>query len=250
MPLLLTTSWDDGHPLDLRVAELLARHGLRGTFYCPLHNGEGRPVLTAAQLRQLDGAGFEIGSHTHDHVYARRVPAPLWQAQVQRGKAALEDRLGHAVAGFCYPGGVFGAAEQTVVKQAGFAYARSTVNLCNDAGSDRFALPTTMQLYPHARGVLWRNLLRHGHWRARWPQLRACLPHATPHDRVAALLVQLQRRGGGVLHLWGHAWEIDALGAWADLDRLLARLADHVPEADRLDNAALVQRLHGAVGRA
>ena len=26
----ITTSWDDGHPLDLRVAGLLAKYGLRG----------------------------------------------------------------------------------------------------------------------------------------------------------------------------------------------------------------------------
>jgi hypothetical protein len=28
----ITTSWDDGHPLDLRVAELLAKYGLKDTF--------------------------------------------------------------------------------------------------------------------------------------------------------------------------------------------------------------------------
>jgi hypothetical protein len=32
----ITTSWDDGHPSDLRVAELLIKHGLRGTFYVPM----------------------------------------------------------------------------------------------------------------------------------------------------------------------------------------------------------------------
>ena len=249
MPLLLTTSWDDGHPLDLRVAELLARHGLPGTFFCPQHNGEGRSVLTGAQLRQLALAGFEIGSHTHDHVYADRVPAPLWQAQVQRGKAALEDQLGQAVAGFCYPGGVFGTVERTIVRQAGFDYARSTVNLCGDAGRDRFALPTTLQLYPHAPSVLWRNLLRHGRWRARWPQLRACLPHRATPDRVTALLEQLLQHGG-VLHLWGHAWEIEQLGAWVELDRLFALLAARVPAADRLNTAALVRRLHPSGGPA
>ena len=31
----ITTSWDDGHPLDLRVAELLTKYGLHGTFYIP-----------------------------------------------------------------------------------------------------------------------------------------------------------------------------------------------------------------------
>ncbi len=32
----ITTSWDDGHPLDFRVAELLSKYGLRGTFYIPM----------------------------------------------------------------------------------------------------------------------------------------------------------------------------------------------------------------------
>lgn len=32
----ITTSWDDGHPLDLRVAELLSEYHLQGTFYVPI----------------------------------------------------------------------------------------------------------------------------------------------------------------------------------------------------------------------
>ena len=31
----ITTSWDDGHQLDLRVAELLTKYRLHGTFYIP-----------------------------------------------------------------------------------------------------------------------------------------------------------------------------------------------------------------------
>ena len=51
--LRFTTSWDDGHPLDLRLAELLATHGFSGTFYVPRGNREGRPVMTTAELRAL-----------------------------------------------------------------------------------------------------------------------------------------------------------------------------------------------------
>jgi len=29
----VTTSWDDGHELDLRLASELAAHGMAGTFY-------------------------------------------------------------------------------------------------------------------------------------------------------------------------------------------------------------------------
>ena len=31
--MLFTTSWDDGHPSDLHVADLLERYGMKGTFY-------------------------------------------------------------------------------------------------------------------------------------------------------------------------------------------------------------------------
>ena len=156
-----TTSWDDGHPLDLKLADLLDRHGLPGTFYVPLRNREGLPVMEAGALRQLDGR-FEIGSHTLDHHYADRGDAGTWARQVIDGKAALEQALGHAVAGFCYPGGRADAAARQVVRGAGFAYARSIVNLHLDAGDDRFRLPTTAQFFPHPRGVLLRNWLRGG----------------------------------------------------------------------------------------
>jgi hypothetical protein len=31
-PFVMTTSWDDGHPLDLQIAQLLSKSGLAGTF--------------------------------------------------------------------------------------------------------------------------------------------------------------------------------------------------------------------------
>ena len=49
--LTITTSWDDGHPMDLRVAELLTRSGLPGTFYVPPSNS--RPTLSTAEIRGL-----------------------------------------------------------------------------------------------------------------------------------------------------------------------------------------------------
>ena len=37
----ITTSWDDGHPLDFRIAELLSEYRLRGTFYVPMESENG-----------------------------------------------------------------------------------------------------------------------------------------------------------------------------------------------------------------
>ena len=41
----LTISVDDGHPTDFKSAELLARYGLKATFYIPARNPE-REVMT------------------------------------------------------------------------------------------------------------------------------------------------------------------------------------------------------------
>src|SRR5579872_2823021 len=60
-PTYITTSWDDGHPLDLRVADLLARYGIAGTFYVPATTAMG--TMSAAQFRELI-PNFEIGAHT------------------------------------------------------------------------------------------------------------------------------------------------------------------------------------------
>ncbi len=30
---IVTTSWDDGHPVDLKVADILLRFGVKATFY-------------------------------------------------------------------------------------------------------------------------------------------------------------------------------------------------------------------------
>src|SRR5271168_1334971 len=62
---VMTTSWDDGHPLDLRVAGLLANYGLAGTFYLPRSNQQ--PVMNSSQIRDLSKS-FEIGAHTLNHL--------------------------------------------------------------------------------------------------------------------------------------------------------------------------------------
>ena len=53
MNAVITTSWDDGHPLDLRMAGLLAKYGLKGSFYVPTEYSEW-PLMTRSQIVELD----------------------------------------------------------------------------------------------------------------------------------------------------------------------------------------------------
>jgi Polysaccharide deacetylase len=233
--MLFTTSWDDGHPLDLRLAELLNRHGFTGTFYAPCTNREGLPVLPKTGLRQLD-AMVEVGSHTMDHCYLTTVSGATARQQIHDGRTALEDALGHAVKGFCYPGGRFRSEHRAMVESEGFTYARTTKNLVFDTGPDRFERPTTLQFYPHSRAVYLGNWIKHRQWWQRMPlATRAC---ATP-DLLLLLKASLlhAKKTGGTFHLWGHSWELDSFGGWAVLAEFLAFAVDHVQMRERVTNA-------------
>jgi peptidoglycan-N-acetylglucosamine deacetylase len=241
MPLLFTTSWDDGHPLDLKLAELLARFGLTGTFYCPMRNREGLPVMSAHEMRSLDGP-FELGSHTHDHVYADRIPATAWQQQVLTGKVALEQAIGHQVEGFCYPGGRLTGVSRDMVEKAGFVYGRTTQNFQLQCASDPLLMPTTLQFYPHTRTVLASNWLRRGNQLQRLRLAMACLAAGQLNDR---LRLALKRCAGPnqVFHLWGHSWEIEQQGLWSQLESFFSLVAQTIPPQQRLSNAGVLRAL-------
>ena len=84
---VVTTSWDDGHPLDLRVAELLARYGLTGTFYVPL-NCSHRQVMDKQQLLALRELGMEVGSHTMTHPQLTKITRESAMRELTESKDA------------------------------------------------------------------------------------------------------------------------------------------------------------------
>ena len=237
MTTLFTCSIDDGHPTDLRMAELLKRHGIAATFYIPVRNREGFAVLSTTQLRELDRE-FEIGSHTLDHCFLKALPAHEAHEQIVEGKKQLEDMVGHKVDGFCYPGGKFGERDAQMVRSAGFRYARTTANLHLSAGGDAFRMPTTCQFYPHPRAVYLRNYARQGAWRERSELLRLAMAHENWSMRIHAMFEHAVQ-SGGVFHLWMHTRDIDELDAWDLLSDFLARVERTLPPAHRVNNAQL-----------
>ena len=241
MVAVFTCSADDGNPLDMRMAELLCKHELNGTFYVPIYNREGPPVLNKRQLLELS-ARFEIGSHTHDHCYLKHLSPVEASYQINAGKRQLEDLVEHTVEGFCYPGGKFKRSHLALVQEAGFTYARTTTNLCTDTGTCRFELPTTIQFYPHTKSVYLRNFFQAGRWDKRAHGLYLVLSNENWIERIYALF-NYCCACGGTFHLWAHTSEIDQLGAWQQLDRFFAYVATRIPPEKRLSNRQLAQHL-------
>lgn len=217
-----TTSWDDGHPLDLRLAELLAKYGLPGTFYVPAR--APRRVMSGRAVRQLS-AGFEIGAHTMTHGNLLEMTDKQAAVEMRDSKHYVEDLSGVECTTFAPPGGRFRRAHLHLAAAAGFNGLR-TVELMNlgrpPVQAGLAVLPTTLQVFPHSASAYLRNAAKR--WRP--GNVVTFLAHACATDlaRAAEALVAAALERGGVFHLWGHTWEIEECGLWPVLERIFTTM--------------------------
>ena len=98
------------------------------------------PLLSAAQLRELAAAGFEIGSHGLTHAALDGLAAAEADRELVESKRALEDAVGRAVDLLAYPYGRAGAAVRPIAA-AHYRAACGVVLAAARTGDDRHALP-------------------------------------------------------------------------------------------------------------
>jgi peptidoglycan/xylan/chitin deacetylase (PgdA/CDA1 family) len=224
----------------MRVAELLMKYRLSATFYVPLRTDHD--VLTPPQVRELS-ASFEIGAHTVGHIDLTTVSDDVARVEIAECKIKLEQATGRACTSFCFPLGRFRRRHLTHLKDAGYRVARTVEFMSLDPpryDNGLWMMPTTIQAVPagHARylrnsikRLRLSNLLRYARTRkVSWP--------AT----LEALLESSIRRGG-VVHLWGHSWEIEQNSDWHNLDEAFALLARYRSAASFVSNGELPGRL-------
>jgi peptidoglycan-N-acetylglucosamine deacetylase len=227
-PIIVTTSWDDGHPADLKIAELLHSRGLPGTFYVPIHNG-GKPTLGAADIRSLRCERFEIGGHGLSHQTLTDLPTEEVREEATACMRILEDIVGGEVRSFCYPKGRYDLNVQNSVRLAGYRGARTTKMLAVELDFGAFEMPTTLQAYRHDRLAYVRNLAKRGQFcsLSKYVTQFSNLPSWVA---IGKKLFDSVLRDGGLWHLYGHSWEIEAENLWEELREML----DYVSRRDRV----------------
>ena len=216
---IVTTSWDDGHKCDIRLAGLLRKYGVRGTFYvCPeTHEFPAPERLTPDEIRTL-AAEFEIGAHTMTHPHLSQLDAAAARDEIVRSKETLEAITGGPVPSFCYPYGDHNQKTKRIVREAGFDRARS-INRFVTRTADRYAIGTSVDTYDHLRdGML--SVLRLCGYRP-WQVLRM-----RRWDNLAKAMFAQACERGEVFHLWGHSREIDIHQDWERLEAFLAWLSE------------------------
>ena|SRR3989344_3009077 len=217
-PVIVTTSWDDSHVLDLRLATLLKKYGIKGTFYISPNNRE-IPVekrLTDGQIQEL-ACDFDIGAHTMTHPRLPQVPDEEAQLEISDSRTYLQQVTGQPVTTFCYPRGEYLPKHVAMVQRAGFSYARTT-NRHVFGKSPLLESATTIHCYDH-----WSDVIKVAVFARFNP--KKFLRFYRKWDILAVAMLDKVLSEGGTFHLWGHSWEIDTNGDWERLERVLRAIA-------------------------
>lgn len=255
---VITTSWDDGHKLDIKIASLLKKYSIKGTFYISPRNREflQKDLLSSHQVFELSKS-FEIGAHTMTHpLLTNSVKTYLFkfavkilktleghqykifpnitlsdaQKEITESKVYLEKLLGKKIISFCYPAGRYDSEIINLVKKSGFKYARTVQEYSFTKKFDHFTAGTSIHLYRHLLGVWDRFKFANGNL-LEFYKLR-------DWEYLAKKMFDHVRLKGGVFHLWGHSWLIEEEKSWEKVDRVLNYISRQ-PNAKYVTNGQL-----------
>jgi peptidoglycan/xylan/chitin deacetylase (PgdA/CDA1 family) len=142
LPGRVVITFDDGCETDWTMAApRLLERGFGATFYVvSAWIGRRAGFMTAAQLRELADAGFEIGSHSVTHAFLSDAAGEGLASELRDSKSRLEDLLGRAVTHFSCPGGRWSRDVESVAREIGYATVATSRVGANSAATNPYAL--------------------------------------------------------------------------------------------------------------
>lgn len=133
-------TFDDGWKNQYTYAyPILRKFGYSATFFI-ITKVRGGSYMTWDEIREMDRAGMDIGSHSETHPKLSRIPADKARQEVSGSKKSLESELGHPVESIAYPYYDHDAAVMKMVEDAGYAAARAGWSKEKNGASNLFSL--------------------------------------------------------------------------------------------------------------
>lgn len=205
--------WDDGVVTDIRLVEILKKYNAKATFNLSVgwygetrtesrwihdpaypewnYNGFKVGRLGIKDLVEIYD-GFEVASHCMNHECAGLVPDDKFLTAAVDARHWLEDAFQKECRGFAWPGGRYTAETGRLLREAGFAYAR-TVETTGDVTD----CADTMFLKSNCHHMACGGLRQFCH-------------------------LYEDAKKTGVFYFWGHSYET------MDYDRLWDQLEDKI----------------------
>lgn len=173
-PKTIALSFDDGfRDVAEHAMPVLRELGFRATVFVATDVVSRRAVfdwyreqpqvLGWDEIVELDREGtLRFEAHTLTHPHLPKVGDAQAAREIAESRAVLAGRLGRPVTAFCYPAGLFGERERSLVIDSGYSCAVSCEPGCNTEASDRFSL-RRIQIDPRDRMVDFRAKAFGGH---------------------------------------------------------------------------------------
>lgn len=130
-PVILT--FDDGYEDNYTLLfPLLQRYGIKTTIFCvsslqtnswdsPKTTGlPALPLLTTAQMLEMQRYGVEFGSHTATHQRLTEILPEKAREEIITSKDIVEQRLGMPISTLCYPFGAVNERIKHITHEAGY----------------------------------------------------------------------------------------------------------------------------------
>lgn len=197
----LTLSYDDGVVQDIRLTEILKKHGIKCTFN--ISSGlflddaitrekyYGRMTVKEAISLYMN-SGNEVAVHGQKHKALGRITLQEATYDVVKDREGLEKIFGYPIRGMAYAYGSYNADTLSILKNSGIVYSRTTQSTNN------FNLPSNwLELHPtcHHNSPELFNLLD-------------TFLTANPYPARTMMF-----------YLWGHSYEFDDNDNWHIIEK-------------------------------
>jgi peptidoglycan/xylan/chitin deacetylase (PgdA/CDA1 family) len=161
-------TFDDGCDTDLLLAAPVLREFAFGATFYITTGWSGQPgFLSKPQIRELSSLGFEIGSHSMNHLYFTDLDEIELRREIEISKTALEGVIGKPVEHLSCPGGRFDCRVAQFAREAGYRTVATSETRANTAMTDLFSLARVAILRPTSLRQFWRVCEARGLWQAR-----------------------------------------------------------------------------------
>lgn len=208
-----TLSSDDGVTQDGRLAELMRKYRLKGTFH--LNSGLMgdrdwliQPGIDASHYKYSRDEileiydGFEIAVHTMTHPDLTKIPSAMAAWEISENKKDLESLAGYPIQGMSYPFGTYNDAVEETARICGILYSR-TVAVTSD-----FSMPENfMEWHPTCHYCAEERM-----------ELAEKFLEENPEQKYLS---------PSLFYVWGHAYQLDAYEDWEGIEEFFMKIANH-----------------------
>ena len=209
----VTLSYDDGVRQDIRLADILNKHGMKGTFNINSSKLAGNArCLSRDELKEyITDFGHEIAVHGKYHIAPGIAQSPQAIRDVLDCRLELEEAFGTIIRGMAYPDsgitrlhtGTDYAEIRAYLKSLGIAYSRT---LSGD--NNTFMLPSDF--------YAWMPTAKHTN-----PNLFKWVDEFVALDEKSLYLTSTYPR---LFYLWGHSYEFDNDNNWDVIEEFCDRI--------------------------